>query len=191
MTWWSSTGRRRRLLLLGLMAGMAIASPASTWAALTASTGDMTLPAVPYSHAAQETTGSITLTASDTGTCLLVCTNSGWNVTLVASGFAYSGPNSGATIPAANLAITNARPPTRVSGQEVSPAGGPRTTGVTGTLDVPRKTLQADGPSGLLELTYYGIGTYEQIIDVRLIVPGQSRVGTYTTTLTVTISAGP
>jgi len=195
----TATLRLRRppgLILVVLGALITVAFPAPLWAALSASVADATLPAVPYSHANQATSGSLTLAAQDTGRqqcILLVCStvNDGWNVTVQSSGFAYSGPNDGTAIPAANLAITDARPPTRVSGQAISSVGGPRTTNVTGTLDVARKTLQADGPTGGLIPTYYGIGTYEQVIDVSLTVPGQSRAGTYTTTLTVTISAGP
>jgi hypothetical protein len=174
-----------------MAACVAFATPLTTWAALSASVANATFPAVTYSHANQTTSTSITLTATDTGQCVLVCTNDGWNVTLLASSFAYSGPNSGTAIPAANLAITNAHPPTVVSGQNISPTHGPRTTNVTGALNVSRKTLQADGPTGTVLKTYYGIGTYQQAIDVNLVVPGLTRAGTYTTTLTVTISAGP
>jgi hypothetical protein len=48
---------------------------------------------------------------------------------------------------------------------------------------VARKTLQA-------ELTF-GEGTYTQSLGASLAIPAQSRVGTYTGTMTVTISAGP
>ena len=184
--------RGRSLLGVALAAMLALATPLTAWAALSASVANGAFPAVTYSHNNQTTSASLTLTATDTGQCILsVCTNEGWNVTLLASSFAYSGPNSGTAIPAANLTIITAHPPTVVSGQVISPTGGPRTTNVTGALNVARKTLQADGPTGTIILTYYGIGTYEQVIDVNLVVPGGSRAGTYTTTLTVTISAGP
>jgi len=166
-------------------------TPLAVWAALTASVADLALPAASYSHAAQTTAGTLTLTATDTGLLGTGLTNSGWNVTVQSSNFAYSGPNAGAPIAASNLAITAAHPPTRVSGQQISSTGGPRTTKVIGTLNTARKTLQADGPTGLVTLTYYGIGTYRQQMDVRLTVPGQAPVGTYTATLTVTISSGP
>lgn len=186
----------RTTLTIVTVAVAALVLPVPVLGALSASVADMSLAAVSYAHTERTTNGSLTLTAEDTGRqecILLVCStvNDGWNVTLRASDFAYSGPNDGTAIPAANLVITIAHPPTRVSGQEISATGGPRTTGVTGTLDVSRKTLQADGPSGGLTPTYYGIGTYQQGIDVALTVPGGSRAGTYTTTLTVTISAGP
>lgn len=149
----------------------------------------MAFPPLSYSHGTQTVTGSLTLDATDTGS--LIGTNAGWNVTLQSSAFTYSGANSGTPIPAVNLAITTSHPPTRLAGQEIDSSGGPRTTNVTGTLDVARKTLQADGPSGVLVRTHYGIGTYRQIVDVTLAVPAQSRAGTYTSTLTVTMSAGP
>lgn len=178
-------------LLLVLTTAASLAFPIPAWAALSASVADLALGAVPYSHADRAASGTLTLTAEDTGTCLVTCSNEGWNVTLQASPFGYSGPNNGAPISAANLVITTAHPPTRVSGQEISATGGPRTTNVTGALDVARKTLQADGPSGVLTVEYYGIGKYQQAIDVSLTVPGGTRAGTYTTTLTVTIAAGP
>ena len=180
---------RRSLTVVCGMATALAAGPLAALAALSASTADLTFDAVAYSHAQQVSTGTLTLTARDTGTAGLGLTNAGWSVTLLTSEFTYGGPYSGAPIPAANLAIVTASPPTRVSGQAISPTGGPRTTNVTGALNVARKTLQADGPTALL--VYHGIGTYSQAIDVSLIVPGQASAGTYTATLTVTTSAGP
>lgn len=176
--------------LLGLWVATTLGMPTSTSAALSASIADLVFPAVSYSHDPQTSSGSLTLTATDTGT-LLGSVNEGWNVTVESSSFVYGGPNAGPDIPADQLAITTAHPPTRASGQAVSPVGGPRTTGVTGALDVARKTMQADGPTGVPTPTYYGIGTYEQVIDVILAIPARARAGTYTATLTVTISAGP
>lgn len=179
---------RSALFMVILAALVGLGAPVRAWAALTASTANLTLASIGYSHVDQTSLGSLTLEARDTGTttCILfICstTNDGWNVTLQASNFAYTGTNNGAAIPAANLAVTQAHPPTRVSGDAISGTGGPRTTNVTGSLDTPRKTLQADDG--------FGIGTYRQVIDVSLLVPGQARAGTYTTTLTVTISSGP
>lgn len=168
-----------------------IACPLAVLGALSASVADLTFGQITYSHAQQVQTGTLTLTATDTGTAGLGLVNAGWNVTLLSSAFAYSGPNAGTPIPAGNLSITTAGSPARISGQAISPTGGPRTTNVTGALNVARKTLQADGPTGTTLLTYYGIGTYTQPIGVSLTVPGQTRAGTYSATLTVTISAGP
>lgn len=182
--------RRVGLAIIASTATLAV-GPLAALAALSASAGDLALGPIAYSHAQQVRNGSLTLTATDTGAADLGLTNSGWNVTLLSSDFAYTGPNSGTPIPAGNLGIVTAHPPIQISGQAISPVGGPRTTNVTGTLNVARKTLQADGPTGFLVLTYYGIGTYSQAIDVSLVVPGQTRAGTYTATLTVTMSAGP
>ena len=188
--------RRISVLVMSLAAAGALASPAGALAALSASAADIVLGAVSYSHADQTSVGTITVTARDTGRqecILLLCStvNDGWNVTLRASDFSYSGPNAGTAIPAASLVIAVAHPPTRVSGQSISGTGGPRTTNATGALNVTRKTLQAQGPSGGLTPTYYGIGTYQQALDLAMTVPGGSRAGSYTTTLTVTIAAGP
>lgn len=148
--------------------------------ALSASVADLSLSPVTYAHADQISSGTLTLTASDSGPIAL-----GWNVTIQSSALAYSGPNSGAAIPAGNLAITAANPPTVVSGQAINPIGGPRVpaANATGTLDAPRRTLEAT--------VGFGLGTYQQGLGVTLTVPGGSRAGTYTATLTVTIATGP
>jgi len=182
--------RRGLAIVCGTAAALA-AGPLTALAGLSASTADLTFGQLAYSHVQLVNTGTLTLTATDTGTEGLGVTNAGWNVTLLASDFAYSGPYNGKPIPAANLVIVSAHPPTPVSGQPISPTGGPRTTGASGALNVARKTLQADGPSGVLTLTYYGIGVYLQAIDLSLTVPGQAAAGTYTSTLIVTMTAGP
>jgi len=181
--------RRLALWVIGSFT-VGIVAPGATLGALSASVADLALGQVAYSHAPQVQTGTLTLTATDTGTGGLGLTNNGWNVTILSSALAYSGPNGGTPIPAANLSITTAHPPTVISGLAISPVGGPRTTSVTGGLDVARKTVQADAPTIVPPATF-GIGTYSQAIDVSLLVPGQSRAGTYTATLTVTIAAGP
>jgi hypothetical protein len=183
---------RLRSLALAVIGSLtvAIVAPGTTFGALSASVADLALGQVTYSHASQVQTGTLSLTATDTGTGGLGLTNSGWNVTLLSSALAYSGPNGGTPIPAANLSITTGRVPTVISGQAISPVGGPRTTNVTGSLNVARKTVQADAPTSIPPATF-GIGTYAQAVDVSLLVPGQSRAGTYTATLTVTIAAGP
>ncbi len=52
-----------------------------------------------------------------------------------------------------------------------------------GTLDTARKTVQA--------LVLYGNGTYSQALGVSLKIPAQSAAGTYTGTLTTSITAAP
>lgn len=176
-----STGgwRSRRLALVVLSAVAVLAAPSAVQAVLTASVADLNLPSVTSSHVAQTTTGTMTLTVTDSAA------GAGWNVTILSSALAYSGANAGTSIPAANLSITEARSPALVSGQAIDPSGGPKVplSGTTGTLDVARKTIQAD--------VGYGGGTYTQDLGVSLVVPADSRAGTYTATLTVTASAGP
>lgn len=168
-----------RLARLVVAIAVFLAAPTGVRAALTASVADLTLPSVTSAHVAQTTTGTMTLTVTDTEP------GAGWNVTILASSFAYSGAHGGTSIPAANLSITEARSPVLVSGQAIDPTGGPKVppAGATGALDVARKTIQSD--------IGYGGGTYTQELGVSLVVPANSRAGTYTASLTVTASAGP
>ena len=146
-----------------------------------ASVADVALGAVTYSHSAQSSTGTLVLTADDsTGS------GAGWNVTVQSSAFVYSGTFSGTDIPAASFVLTSASGATSTAGEAVDPVGGPKlpvTTVPPVALDTARKTIQA--------LATFGEGTYTQNLGVSLAIPAQARVGTYTGTLTVTISAGP
>ena len=182
---------RRRALstVLAAMATAALVMPVAadntvtqtiTAGTRSASVADLALSSVGYSHTAQASTGTLALTADDsTGS------NLGWNVTIQSSAFVYSGGNGGTDIPAANFSLTSAAAPTVNAGQAISPLGGPKVPLVSpiGTLDTPRKTLQA--------LVLYGNGNYRQQLGVSLTIPAQSATGTYTGTLTTTISAAP
>jgi hypothetical protein len=153
----------------------------------TASVADLGLGAVAYSHTAQTPTGSMTLTVDDsTGS------NAGWDVTIQTSAFVYSGANGGANIPAANFSLTSAAALTATAGQAVDAVNGPAVPSATtnpvggspvGTLDSARKTVAAN--------LAYGNGTYTQGLDVSLLIPAQSAAGTYTGTLTTTVTAAP
>ena len=146
-----------------------------------ASIADASLSAVSYSHSAQTSTGTLVLTADDSSG-----SGAGWNVTVQTSAFVYSGSFGGTNIPAANLSLTSASAATSTAGEAVDVVGGPKvplTLIPPVALDTARKTIQA-------EITF-GEGTYTQNLGVSLSIPAQSRVGTYTGTLTVTIAAGP
>jgi hypothetical protein len=150
----------------------------------TASVANLALTNVSYAHSAQDSAGTMTLSADDsTGS------NAGWNVTIQTSAFAWSagtgGASSGTDIPAANFSLTSAAAPVSTAGQAVDVTGGPKVPSVSpvGTLDSARKTVQAD-------LTF-GNGTYTQDLGVNLNVPADSAAGTYTGTLTTTIAAAP
>jgi hypothetical protein len=173
--------------LLATVAGPAMAadtvSLAITGNGLTASVGDLTLASVAYQNTAHAVSGSMLLTADDsTGS------GAGWNVTIETSDFVWVGTaNGGIDIPAARFALTSAAAPTMVAGQVVGVAAatGPQVppTSPLGTLDTPRKTLVATAA--------YGQGTYTQALGVSLTIPAMSRVGTYTGTLTTTITSAP
>jgi hypothetical protein len=186
--------RSRRLRpAIGLAAGLtlviAIAAPAFgadtvvqviTGGTRSASVANLTLSALTYSNSAQTNTGTMTLTVDDASG-----TGAGWNVTILSSDFVYTGSNGGTDIPAVNFSLAAAATPVRTAGQAVDATNGPKVpaTSPIGTLDSARKVIQANAN--------YGLGTYTQALDVSLSVPAQSRVGTYTGTLTTTISVGP
>lgn len=194
-----TTLHSRRLaasLSLALVGALTLAMPAAatntvtqavTGGTRTASIADVTLTAKNYSHADQTSTGSMTLTADDsTGT------GDGWNVTVQSSAFVYSGTEGGTDIPASNFSLTSSAAPVYVAGQAIDTTGtdlaptGPQLgtlAGVSGTLDTARKTIRAG--------VGYGQGNYTQALSVSLTIPGQSKAGTYTGTMTVTISAAP
>lgn len=186
----------QRRMVLGLSAGAllvaAVGGPAFaadtviqaiTGGGLTASVANVTLASVVYQNAAHDVTGSMTLTADDKTESA-----AGWNVTIVSSAFVWVGPvNGGIDIPASNLALTSAAVPVRVAGQAVGVAAatGPQVPPLapTGTLDSARKTISATAA--------YGSGTYTQALGVTLTIPAMSHVGTYTATLTTTITSAP
>jgi hypothetical protein len=122
----------------------------------------------------------MTLTADDsTGS------GAGWNVTIVSSDFDYAGAFGGVDIAAAGFALTSAALPVATAGQavDVDPGNGPEVSVTSGTLDAARKVISAGAT--------FGSGTYTQLLGVSLNVPAESRVGTYTGTLTTTITAAP
>jgi hypothetical protein len=161
------------------MITVGVAAPPAR-AELSASLSDLILPAVLYSHEDRTSTGTATLTATDSDAGSL-----GWNVTMVSSDLAYDGSYGGTAIPASRVALTSAAAPSAVSGQAVDPVGGPSVPAVSpvGTLDSQRMVMHA--------LAGFGKGTYAQQLGLTLTVPGRSRAGTYTATITTTIGSGP
>ena len=143
----------------------------------------MIFPPVGYENATHDVTGTMVLTADDSrGTSL------GWSVTVMASDFVYTGAAGGTDIPAANFALTSAEQPTLITGQPVD------LTASTGP-QIPIEGIVFGSLAGGLKViratAAYGNGTYTQNLGVTLTIPGQSKVGTYTGTLTTTISATP
>ena len=154
---------------------------AVTAGARTASVANATMSSSTSAHTIQTATGSMTLTADDSSG-----SGAGWNVTILSSDFAYTaGGNGGSAIPASGFALTSSALPAMTAGQavNVTATNGPEASASSGTLDSARKVILA-GPG-------YGVGTYTQALGVSLSVPADSRVGTYTGTLTTTITAAP
>jgi hypothetical protein len=179
----------RRASVAVLLAGLLLAAgalPAS--AALTASLSALTLPSAVSSHSVQTVTGRAVLTASDTSVYVPLTgigLGAGWHVTLQASALVYSGPNQGVNIPATALAIVSVEAPVASSGQPVNAANGPKVPAISpaGPLNSARTVLQANSS--------YGAGTYTQGINMSLAIPADTRTGTYTSTITTTITSGP
>lgn len=182
---------RRRLTTMVVVGALSLGVASAAWGTdnvtqsvtggtRTASIADLALPGVSYSHSNQTNSGTMVLTVDDSS-----ATGDGWNVTVQAGNFVYSGDNAGTDIPAANFALTAAATPVSTAGQTIDVTGGPKVPSVSpvGALDTARKVIQAD--------VGYGQGTYTQDLSVDLTVPGQSRAGTYTGTLTTTITAAP
>jgi methyl coenzyme M reductase alpha subunit len=185
-------GARRLAMAFGTAALLvgAIAMPASagtvtaqiTAGGLTASVADLNFASVTYNNAAHDVTDTMVVTADDSRG-----TGAGWSVTIQGSAFVYTGAAGGSNIPASAFALTSAEEPVWVAGQVVSltAANGPQIPPeiVYGSLASPIKTIRATAA--------YGAGTYTQDLGVTLTIPAQSHVGTYTGTLTTTISATP
>jgi hypothetical protein len=139
---------------------------------------DTSMSAVEYSHDEQVQTGTMALTVDDcTGT------GAGWYVTIQSSDFVYTGENNGTDIPASNFSITSAGVPQDLWGQAIDANFGPRLPfweSPLGSLDSARQVIEAQ--------PQFGSGTYTQTLGVTLDIPAQARAGSYTATITTTIS---
>jgi hypothetical protein len=145
--------------------------------ARTAELSTLTFDPLSYSNAEQLSSGTMSLTADDsTGT------GAGWNVTIQSTDFVYSGSYAGVNIPAANVSIVGPSAPAQVAGEAITSEFGPF-AGLGGSLDTPRKVLYANEGGGK--------GTYNQTLPVVLTIPGGSLAGSYTSSFTVTMTAGP
>lgn len=137
---------------------------------------DMTLAPVSYSEATQESPGTMTITAAEAG-----CAGKGWNVTLQTSD--WTRQDGGLAIPANAFSLTQVTNPAFVSGQGIDAIGGPKLVNTVGTLNQPRKVLQANAG--------FGLGSYSQVLGVKLTIPSTALPGTYKAVVTTTITTGP
>jgi hypothetical protein len=143
---------------------------------LAANIADMTLAPVSFSETSQESPGTMTITAAEAG-----CAGKGWNVTVQTSD--WSRQDGSSAIPANAFSLTQVTNPAPVSGQGIDAIGGPKLVSNVGTLNQPRKVLQADAG--------YGLGSYSQVLGVKLTVPATALPGTYRAVVTTTITTGP
>lgn len=173
-------------MLTAMMATAAVAAESTTTQSieagtLSASLADLSLGNVTYSHTDQTSTGTLALTADDsTGS------GDGWKVSVVSSAFVYhDGTALDPThdLAASKFSLTSAAAPVSTAGQAVDTTNGPKAATTTGTLEAARTVISAG--------VGYGQGTYTQDLGVSLAIPGQSRAGTYTGTVTTTATAGP
>lgn len=109
----------------------------------------------------------------------------GWSVNVQAGDLIYSGEHGGINIPAANLSVSSANAPLYVSGDAIDASNGPfvPAEGATGGLNTPRTVLTAN-PG-------YGDGVYSQDLDLTLTIPGESKPGNYSGTITFSTNAAP
>ncbi len=98
----------------------------------------------------------------------------GWNVTIVASNFTYSGSGFGTAIPASNLTLTGSTLP---SGTGIS------TPATSGSLSSTLNVLSASATNG--------IGSYSQTLNLNLDVPAGVLAGAYQSTVTIAVASGP
>jgi YVTN family beta-propeller protein len=145
---------------------------------LTASITDAAFPPVPFSHQKQITSAEAVLSTDDQ-TGLLY----GWNVTVKASALVWASPsdiqNPTRNIPAANLSLSAVNSASTVSGDDFS-----------GTLLSSTSALDS-AVSVVSTAAEQGSGSYTVPLTLNLLVPANAATGSYTGTLTTTISAAP
>jgi hypothetical protein len=159
-----------------------MAGPAATYAATATASGGGTLTATvvdsnlqwwfPYEFIDLTGSGTLTYQVASTG-----C--SGWNVSVVASPFRYSGPAPGATLPTSSLSLISAGAPTTVTGSGTGVSSMPS----TGSLATARAVMRAESGRGN--------GTYQQVLNVGITVPAGTSVGSYRSTITINAASGP
>lgn len=131
--------------------------------------GDIAFAAVDASHSDQSPPGEGTSVAINDASG----TQAGWDVTIVASALTHT--NNVDTIDAANMSLTDVGP--------LAPADSNVTAGETGSIGSARTLVSAAAG--------FGVGAYTQAFSLGLNVPGDSRSGAYSGTVTVTIAPPP
>lgn len=122
-------------------------------------------------NGSQNATGSIAISVTDTRSG-----SPGWTVTLAASGDLRSGA-SGSAIPIGNLSFRQGT----VQGRNGASTSGVSRSAITMSTQ-PQRVLSAQSRAGT--------GTYDYTMPGTIRVPDSTLAGTYTTTLTVTLTSG-
>jgi hypothetical protein len=164
-------------VLVGALLALLVVGP--SLATTTASITPLTMAVATVTHATQSKGGTLALSVTDT-------VGVGWNVTVQSSAMHYSGLYGSTPtndIPAGNLSLGTPATPAMTLGQAINATNGPKAVGTGGVLTAPIKVINAN--SG------YGKGSYTQNLPLTVKIPANPRQGTYTATLTVTITAGP
>lgn len=132
----------------------------------------------PYDFAAQSTTGTIVVRAQDnTGTGL------GWNVTVYGDDFTDGATPTPHTFAVSNLGLSNNNVASTVGQPATTVTQSGTTSGMPSTSGTAAKILNANINNGS--------GRYTATYNGALNIPGGTLVGTYTSTLYVSISTGP
>jgi hypothetical protein len=130
-------------------------------------------PAVPFSLDAQQSTGAIAVTVTDTrGTA------QGWSLSVSATDFFPASTSNPMTIPIENLTAAPG-PVSVVTGQP-----SPLPTANTFVMSESPQVLFTAAPGS-------GNGRYATVINGSLVIPGATRVDTYTSTITVSLISAP
>lgn len=140
---------------------------------------DLELEPVFYSDEQGATFGTIQIQVNGNGNV------SGWQMTVEATeDFAYEGTAEDArAIPASNLSLTQAQAPLHTAGQIIDTTYGPVATSSSGSLGTALPVV--------ISAAGYGSGSYTQNLDVSLVIPAHTKVGTYTGAVTVSASSAP
>lgn len=137
---------------------------------VSANAQNVDLGAVKTAHTAQNVSGGLDVTVDDGRG-----TGAGWVVTQQVTNFT-SGDQ---VIPAGNFSVATVGAASKTAGK--ANEGEVIASGTAGALSTPHTVLSAAAGSGE--------GAYTAAVGVNLLVPADTRVGTYTATLTTTVSA--
>lgn len=166
-------------LALSIALSASSAGPASATAS--ADLQELGFQSVSYSHEAQTTSARVDLVTSNTAEALSA-DDTGWDISVHATSMNQGGHRSGSGVGELSLVSIEAPIPSEGLSEATDPVTGPKLpdSPATGSLATPRVVLQAD-PG-------HARGSYTQELVFSLRLPPGARSGTYTGTVTATVS---